>query len=105
MLVIAWENSVARRNMGTQGSTDGQQPLAGRHVDVLGRRRPRHGQVIGATERDGGAIQERPVTPGDLAATLFRYFDVPADVQYLDKSWSAALRPRQRRRADRELFG
>ena len=42
------------------------------------------GQVIGSTERDGGTILDRPVTPGDLAATLFRYFDVPPDIQYLD---------------------
>ena len=44
----------------------------------------RHGQVIGASEKDGGTIRERPVTPADLAATLFRYFDVPQDVQYTD---------------------
>jgi hypothetical protein len=44
----------------------------------------RHGQVIGATETDGGAIRERPVTPADLAATLFRYFGVPQDTSYLD---------------------
>jgi len=24
------------------------------------------------------------VTPGDLAATIFRHFDVPTDVQYQD---------------------
>jgi hypothetical protein len=40
--------------------------------------------VIGATEKDGGTIKERPVTPADLAATLFRYFGVPQDYQYLD---------------------
>ena len=44
----------------------------------------RHGQVIGATESDGGSIKERPVTPPDLAATIFRYFGVPHDVQYTD---------------------
>lgn len=44
----------------------------------------RHGQVIGATERDSGAIQQRPVTPGDLAATIFRHMGVPLDVSYLD---------------------
>lgn len=44
----------------------------------------RHGQVIGTTEKDGGTIKERPVTPADLAATLFRYFGVPQDFQYLD---------------------
>ena len=44
----------------------------------------RHGQVIGASEPDGGIIRERPVTPGDLAATIFHHFGVPLDVQYLD---------------------
>ena len=44
----------------------------------------RHGQVIGATEADGGTIKERPVTPGDIAATIYRYFDIPLDATYLD---------------------
>jgi hypothetical protein len=44
----------------------------------------RHGQVIGATEPDGGQIAERPVTPGDLAATIYRHMDVPLDATYLD---------------------
>jgi len=44
----------------------------------------RHGQVIGATEPDGGDIAERPVTPGDLAATIYRHMGVPLDTTYLD---------------------
>lgn len=44
----------------------------------------RHGQVIGGTDRSGGEIRERPVRPGDLAATLYRYFGVPLDSYYLD---------------------
>lgn len=44
----------------------------------------RHGQVIGSTEKDAGQIKERPVTPGDLAATIFRHMDVPLDLFYLD---------------------
>lgn len=44
----------------------------------------RHGQVIGASERDGGGIKERPVTPGDLAATIYRHFGVPLDATYSD---------------------
>lgn len=44
----------------------------------------RHGQVIGATERDGGAIKERPVTPGDLAATILHHMGVPPDAGYVD---------------------
>lgn len=44
----------------------------------------RHGQVIGATEPDGGHIAERPVTPGDLAATIYRHMEVPLNGEYLD---------------------
>ena len=46
----------------------------------------RHGQVIGASELDGGTIRERAVTPGDLAATIFQHFGVPLDVTYLDNN-------------------
>jgi hypothetical protein len=44
----------------------------------------RHGQVIGATEPDGSEIAGRPVTPGDLAATIYRHLGVPLDATYLD---------------------
>jgi hypothetical protein len=44
----------------------------------------RHGQVIGGTERDAGQIKDRPVTPGDLAATIYRHMGVPLDATYLD---------------------
>ena len=44
----------------------------------------RHGQVIGSTERDGGHIKERPVTPGDLAATIYHHMGVPLDTTYTD---------------------
>ena len=46
----------------------------------------RHGQVIGATEKDGGQIKERPVTPGDLAATIYHHMGVPLDATYADPS-------------------
>jgi len=64
----------------------------------------RHGQVIGSTEKDAGQIKERPVTPGDLAATIFRHMDVPLNLDYLDS------RGRPRPVIDqgaplRELFG
>ncbi len=44
----------------------------------------RHGQVIGASSRDGGEIAERPVTPGDLAATIYHHMGVPLDATYTD---------------------
>jgi hypothetical protein len=33
---------------------------------------------------DGGNLKERPITPGDLAATIYRHFGVPLDSSYLD---------------------
>lgn len=44
----------------------------------------RHGQVIGATDPDGGDIAERPVSPGDLAATIFQHMGVPLNAVYED---------------------
>ncbi|MGE3315275.1 MAG: DUF1501 domain-containing protein [Planctomycetaceae bacterium] len=36
----------------------------------------RHGQVIGATDRTGSSIKERPLGPGDLAATVFHHLGI-----------------------------
>lgn len=44
----------------------------------------RHGQVIGGTDRQGGEIQSRPVTPGDLAATIYRHLEIPLETTYRD---------------------
>ncbi len=41
--------------------------------------------MIGATESDGGQIRERPVTPADLAATLYAHMGVPLNVHYEDE--------------------
>jgi hypothetical protein len=43
-----------------------------------------HGQVIGSSDLQGGAIKDRAVTPGDLAATIYRHMEVPLDTTYLD---------------------
>ena len=43
-----------------------------------------HGQVIGASDKDGGQPGERPVTPGDLAATIYHHFGIPLDGTYED---------------------
>jgi hypothetical protein len=40
--------------------------------------------VIGASSRDGGEIAERPVTPGDLAATIYHHMGVPLNMTYND---------------------
>jgi uncharacterized protein (DUF1501 family) len=46
----------------------------------------RHGQVIGASDTEGGEIKDRPVTPADLSATVYRHMGVPLDATYLNTS-------------------
>jgi hypothetical protein len=91
VLVIAMGEFGRTPMIGTQGSSDGRDHWPQVMSMCLAGGGLRHGQVIGATETDGGHIKERAVTPGDLAATLFHYFDVPLDVSYLDNQG----RPRQ----------
>jgi len=83
-LVIAMGEFGRTPNMGTQGSVDGRNHWPVVMSMSLAGGGLRHGQVIGATEHDGGQIKERPVTPGDLAATIYRHMDVPLDTTYLD---------------------
>lgn len=83
-LVIAMGEFGRTPQMGTQDSTDGRNHWPNIMSMCLAGGGYRHGQVIGASEPDGGIIRERPVTPGDLAATIFHHFGVPLDVQYLD---------------------
>jgi hypothetical protein len=90
VLVLAMGEFGRTPVLGPQGGTDGRNhgpvvmslPLAGGGL--------RHGQVIGATEQGGGQIKGRPVTPGDLAATIYHPMGVPPDTTYLD----ATGRPR-----------
>ncbi|MGD9645503.1 MAG: DUF1501 domain-containing protein [Pirellulales bacterium] len=42
-----------------------------------------HGQVIGSTDRTGHSIKERPITPSDLAATVFDYLGIDLESQWL----------------------
>ncbi|MBX9787580.1 MAG: DUF1501 domain-containing protein [Pirellulales bacterium] len=84
VLVLAMGEFGRTPQIGTQGSTDGRnhwQPVMSMTVAGGGLR---HGQVIGASDRIGGEIKERPVTPGDLAATIYRHLGVPLDSSYLD---------------------
>ena len=85
-LVIAMGEFGRTPQIGTQGSTDGRNHWPVVMSMLLAGGGLRHGQVIGATEADGGAIKTRPVTPGDLAATIYRHFGVPLDVTYQDHS-------------------
>lgn len=83
-LVIAMGEFGRTPNMGTQKSTDGRNHWPVVMSMCLAGGGMRHGQVIGATERDGGKIKERPVTPADLAATIYRHMGVPLDSTYVD---------------------
>jgi hypothetical protein len=42
----------------------------------------RHGQVIGSTDARGYGIQSRPVSPSDLAATVFRHLEIDLDAHW-----------------------
>jgi hypothetical protein len=86
MLVLAMGEFGRTPQMGTQGSTDGRNHWPVVMSIALAGGGFRHGQVIGATEKDGGTIKERPVTPGDLAATIYHHMGVPLDATYLDTS-------------------
>ena len=83
-LVIAMGEFGRSPKIGTQGSTDGRDHWPVVMSMVMAGGGFRHGQVIGASERDGGSIKERPVTPGDLAATIYHHMSVPLDATYDD---------------------
>ncbi|MEJ7593829.1 MAG: DUF1501 domain-containing protein [Planctomycetaceae bacterium] len=44
------------------------------------------GQVIGATDRRGGSIHERPLSPGDLAATVFSHLGIDPGSHWINPS-------------------
>jgi Protein of unknown function (DUF1501) len=84
VLVIAMGEFGRTPQMGTQDSTDGRNHWPAIMSMLLAGGGLKHGQVIGASGPDGGAIKERAVTPQDLAATIYRHMDVPLDAVYLD---------------------
>lgn len=86
VLVIAMGEFGRMPQMGTQESSDGRDHWPVVMSALLAGGGHRHGQVIGSTEADGGAIKTRPVTPGDLAATIYRHMQVPLDATYLDNA-------------------
>jgi uncharacterized protein (DUF1501 family) len=45
----------------------------------------RGGQVYGATTRNGGYIQDIPVTPADLSATILQYLGIDPTREYWDR--------------------
>src|SRR5207237_6526612 len=68
-LVIAMGEFGRTPKIGTQDSTDGRDHWPVVISMVMAGGGFHHGQAISATERDGRAINARPVTPGDIAAT------------------------------------
>jgi hypothetical protein len=86
VLVIAMGEFGRTPMMGTQGSSDGRDHWPHVMSMIMAGGGLRHGQVIGATEPDGGHIKDRPVTPSDLAATIYRFVGVPLDLTYLDST-------------------
>ena len=84
VLVLAMGEFGRTPQIGTQGSTDGRNHWPAVMSMTVAGGGFRHGQVIGSSERDGGQISERPVTPGDLAATIYHHMGVPLDGTYLD---------------------
>ncbi len=83
-LVIAMGEFGRTPKLGTQGSTDGRDHWPVVMSMCLAGGGFRHGQVIGASSRDGGEIAERPVTPGDLAATIYHHFGIPPSTTFTD---------------------
>jgi len=83
-LVIAMGEFGRTPKLGTQDSTDGRDHWPYVMSMCMAGGGFRHGQVIGASSRDGGEIAERPVTPGDIAATIYHHFGIPLDSTYLD---------------------
>lgn len=84
VLVIAMGEFGRTPNMGTQGSTDGRNHWPYVMSMCLAGGGMKHGQVIGASDRNGGQIASRPVRPGDLAATIYRHMGVPLEAHYED---------------------
>ena len=83
-LVLAMGEFGRSPTLGTQGSSDGRNHWPFVMSMCLAGGGFNHGQVIGASSRDGGEIAERPVTPGDIAATIYQHLGVPLDATYVD---------------------
>jgi len=83
-LVIAMGEFGRTPELGTQGSTDGRNHWPYVMSMLLAGGGLRHGQVIGSSTKDGGWIKDRPVGPGDIAATIYRHFEIPLDSTYPD---------------------
>ncbi len=84
VLVIAMGEFGRTPKIGTQGSSDGRDHWPSVMSLTLAGGGLRHGQVIGSSDRDGATPLDRPVRPGDLAATIYRFLGVPLETAYVD---------------------
>ncbi len=84
VLVIAMGEFGRTPNMGTQNSTDGRNHWPVVMSMCMAGGGFRHGQVIGSSTKNGGEILERPVTPADIAATIYKHMGVPLGATYED---------------------
>ncbi len=85
-LVIGMGEFGRTPDIGTQKSIDGRNHWPVVMSMVMAGGGFRHGQVIGATDNRGGDVNERPVYPGDLAATIYHHMGVPLDTTWQDFS-------------------
>lgn len=80
-LIVAMGDFGRTPKMGVDGGRDHWQPVASLCLAGGGLR---HGGVVGASDRIGGQIAERPVHPGDVGAMIFRHMGVPIEATYVD---------------------
>ena len=104
VLVVAMGEFGRTPQIGSQGSFDGRKHWPVVMSMLMAGGGLRHGQVIGATESDGSQIRERPVTPGDLAATIYRHMDVPLETTYLNDRQRPIQVVQENGQPTRELF-
>ncbi len=68
------------------GTTPGRKHWARCYSVVLAGAGVRCGALYGSSDRHAASPQANPVTPGDLAATMFHALGVPADALYTDRA-------------------
>jgi len=86
VLILAMGEFGRTPMMGTQGSTDGRDHWPNLMSMAMAGGGLNHGQVIGESDKEGAYVHHRAIKPGDIAATLYRFFGVPLETQYIDGS-------------------
>ena len=87
VLILAFGDFGRDPIIGTQGGFTGGRNHWPRVMSIcLAGGGLKHGQVIGSSDLQGGTIKDRPISPADLAATIYRHMGVPLNSTYLDTS-------------------